>query len=230
MPKRPRRTNATSARTGGSFKYRRLNSYRSSTRPGFSKLYGRGPVARTEKKFIDLALTAFNASTTGVVSYISSGISQGASQSQRIGRNIVLKSIEGRGAVEAGTTTTIANVRLMLIEDKQPNKALAGITDILNSASYYSLNNDANKERFRTIMNMPLCIIGNNATPTTELANVPTNFYKKLNIEVTYGIIGDGTIADTTTGALLLVVVSDIAVGTASPNYNTTFRIRYIDP
>lgn len=199
-------------------------------RPGGYRTYRRGPVARTERKFLDVALTGYNSNTTGSVTYIASGISQGAGQSQRIGRNIILKSVEGRGDLSAGAAGIICNTRIMLVWDKQPNKGLAAITDILNSAHYTSQNNDQNKERFTTIMNMPLCNIGNSTTPATELVDIPVNFYKKLNIPVTYGIVGDGTIGDTTTGALLLVVVGDVGSGTGASIYATTFRIRYIDP
>lgn len=188
---------------------------------------------KQEVKFKDLASANYVANTTGSVTLIPDAIAQGAGESARIGREIWLKSVEVRGMVASDSTTTIASVRILLVWDRQPNKALAAVTDILNSAHPDSFLNDQNKARFKVIRNWWFVCEGNNATAGQQTGKTAHDFnhfikFKKPK-KVTYSTAGTGAIGDLNTGALLLVVVGNKAAGTDDAALTAGFRTRFFD-
>lgn len=182
-----------------------------------------------ERKFVDLANAVYACNTTGSITLIPI-IAQGASESQRIGRHVTLKSIQCHGVWNVDSTATLASARYLLVYDKQPNAALPAITAILNTANYFSFLNDANKDRFIVLRDKKWVGIGNSVTPTSGKEAAPINFFLKLNHKMTFGTGGTGLIADINTGGLYLITVGDIASGTADANISAGFRVRYVDP
>lgn len=192
---------------------------------------------RIEKKYVDLAAANYNCDTTGTVTLIPV-IAQGAGESQRIGRQVTLRSLECRGFFLNNSTAITNDVRMMIVWDKQPNKALAAVTDILNSASVNSFNNDQNKRRFKVLKNCDEVLCGNSLTAgqNNDSTCKDADFYIKLGngkrkkgLISEFGTAGTGAIGDITTGALLLVTVGSTAAGTAACTLTAGFRVRYTD-
>lgn len=184
-----------------------------------------------ERKYTDTAVAAYELDTTGSVTLISV-IPQGASQSQRIGRKVENKSIEVRGQVNTKTTTTITSGRVMLVYDRQPNKALAAVTDVLESASYYAFKKDENKNRFLILKDKHFKTTGNQTAAQINDSGIQNvHWFLKLprGLITEYSTAGTGVIGDITTGALLLVVIGTTAAGTAAMQAQLAFRVRFDD-
>jgi len=184
-------------------KYPKLQAMRVAARPrimgragsvrtgGFYGRYnGRSRMTR-EVKFFDTNLS-FLVDTTGEVPATGqlTLIPQGVTQSQRIGRECVIKSIVVKGVCQlqpgALAGQDVARVRLML--DTQCNGAAAAVTDVLVSADMsISLTNMSNSKRFRCLKEWNFVF---NATAGAVAALAPQiknwEFYKKCNIPVEY--------------------------------------------
>jgi hypothetical protein len=95
-----------------------------------------------EEKNIVFAPSGTNTAptTAGVVSATALSITQGTGDANRIGNVIHLKRYRARGYITGSTAATGA-LRLLFVRDKQPNGALPAVTDVLQSASWYSLPN-----------------------------------------------------------------------------------------
>ncbi len=188
-----------------------------------------------EMKFHDLDIDEGTIAAGGTISEDScNAIAQGTTESERIGRKCVIRSINWRFDIVGGTRANTAApsgdiVRVILYLDKQCNGATAGVTDILESADYQSFNNLANKSRFRTLMDRTYQIevvagSGADATAEWKLADTHDDFYKNVNIGVEF---------DATTGAITEVRSNNIGVLLLSKNGVTTFtskmRLRFSD-
>lgn len=190
----------------------------------------RRPTMKMEKKFVDLASATYALNTTGSIALIPV-VAQGAGESQRIGRKINLMSVQMHGYCLSDTATVTARGRVMIVYDRQPNAALAAITDVLDTISSQSFLNDQNKNRFRVLYNRHYAFSGNITTPATgKEIKIVDEFIKLRKLETTYGVVGTGAIGDIKTGALLLVTVGDVAAGTADANAVLGFRVRFYDP
>lgn len=156
-------------------------------------------------------------------------ISQGAGSDQRIGRRILVKSVYVRGRVFAPTTMTgAASFRMLVFQDKQPNGALAGATDLLIANEYLSPINLGNSKRFKILMDETL----DGRTISVD-TNEGINFerYVKTNIEIGYvNGAGAGTEADVlTNGIYCIVFFGGFGAGATAPVGKLWFRIRYVD-
>lgn len=138
-----------------------------------------------------------------------------------------------RGFAFNNTTALINYCRMMIIWDRQPNKALPAITDVLNSINSISFNNDQNKKRFKTLKNEEFTLVGNSATAgqNNDTTICAKDFYLKFKkpLRIQFGSAGTGAIGDITSGSLLLVTVGGGAAGTAAATLTAGFRTRYID-
>lgn len=101
----------------------------------------------TERKFVDVT-SAYSTTTAGQIVLVN-GIATGTDFTNRVGREITIKSLYGRCTF--ADATQINMVRLMYVYDKQTNGVLPAITDILSNASVYSPNNLNNRDRFVTL-------------------------------------------------------------------------------
>ncbi len=121
--------------------------------------YGRFAKAGGEQKFFDTDLDAvFTTIGATMTSANLNIIVQGNTESNRIGRKVVLTRVDCKGIMTlpgstAGTSinSTSDVVRLLLVCDKQTNGAAFVGTDLWETDSYRSFNNLANSSRFRTI-------------------------------------------------------------------------------
>lgn len=184
-----------------------------------------------DAKFFDTAAATYNCDTTGTITHLSI-VPQGTTVNSREGKSFRCTALQIRGQFQAGTTTTASTVAAYIVWDKQPNKALAAITDIFNSISSESLSKRENAGRFVLLKKYIRVLIGNSTTPATgqeykvieKYMKMPPNSVVECTAADTTGVIGN-----TINGALLLVTMGTVAAGTASGNFFGTFRLGFTD-
>jgi len=223
-----------SARSSGSYsssRSRKLMAARKGARLGYRKS-GYKPRGKSygtvTQKYVDTAHTSYTLNSTAVVTLIAV-IPQGPDEINRLGRNVMLKSFQMRGEIQAGSTGVQTMVRWLLVYDRQPNRALPLITDILTSTAYNAMRNLDNVDRFVIICDKLSSVVGSSATTGTESAQRAVNKYVKLgNLIANYQVGTTGAIGEINTGALLLVTFGE-SPGTAAPNLSVTTRTRFVD-
>jgi len=128
------------------------------TTPGFTRtggFYGRFPPSGGEQKFFDTSIS-FNFDSTGEVPATGqlNLIPQGVTESTRIGRKCVVKSISMKLTFyfPPGAGEGTARSWLGLVLDKQANGAAAAITDIFTGTNASTtFRNMANSTRFQIL-------------------------------------------------------------------------------
>lgn len=189
----------------------------------------RRSVASKDTGYVDLAAANYNCDTTGSIALIAT-IAQGASVNQRVGKKIVLKSLQCRGHIRAGTTGTFSEAAILIVYDRRPQGSLPAITDILNTANSRSFNNDANSGRFQILKRIDTVLTGNSVTPATGNEIKNCDFYLDLKKRpVEFMAAGTGAIGDISEGALYVVSVGTDVAGTTAPFAPLGFRTRFID-
>lgn len=205
---------------------------------------------RPEKKGVDIALTSANFNTTGSFTLLNATV-PGASEQNRIGRKISMKSLMIRGWVrynQAGTTPGDDLLRCIVVYDRQPNGATPVISDILQdtdqagtaSSSITANINLSNADRFKILRDwfwaVPQVVgIGGAATQNGQITDCGAKefsfktFINLNGMETHYNAGTAGTIADISTGALFLVTYG--ARASADAQYKLSFgsRVRYLD-
>jgi len=202
------------ARSGAGFGYRKS---------------GYGAARRSSNvKYVDLAAANYGCNTTGSVTLIPV-IATGPDETNRIGRNVELKSLQVRGRVFNNATATMNQCVVAVVYDRQPNKVLAGITDIYDSISPQAFRKDENKDRFLVLKEWRFILTaapGANVQADTKTIN---KYMKLKGLPVNYSNVGTGAIGDINTGALLLVTMGNVASGTADATFTAACRTRFTD-
>lgn len=183
---------------------------------------------RADSSYVDLPLANYNADTTGQIALINT-IAQGASVNQRVGKKVLLRSLQCRGSVEGNVLTNTAEAVMMIVHDKRPTGSLPAITDILDASTSKAFANDNNTARFTILKRIKKYVIGHSTTGGyTSASGFNTDFYMGLGITQVFNAAGTGAIGDIDEGALYIVVVGDSATS-AGPVFNVSFRVRYTD-
>jgi len=184
-----------------------------------------------ETGYLDTALTGYALDTTGTITLLNA-VPQGVAVTQRVGKKILLKSLQYRGISINGTTATVNDCAWIIVYDKRPTGALPAVTDILVAATATAFNNDANSGRFRIISRWDTSLIGNNTTA----ANLTSSFMKSCDtyiplkgLPTVYKAAATGAIGDIEEGALYLVTVGWNAAGTAAATLTINTRLRFVD-
>lgn len=198
-------------------------------RSGFSSNFFRLQRAyKNEMGYLDVAETTYPLNTTGSVTLLNA-VPQGAAVTQRVGKKIVMKGLQCRGAMNNDSTAILNDVAYMIVYDKRPTGALPTITDILVSNSPNSMNNDTNAGRFSILKRVDDVLVGNNSV-ATEATLKSCDWWLDLKTKpVIYKAAGTGAIGDIEQGALYLVTIGGTNAGTADASMTATFRMRFID-
>lgn len=184
-----------------------------------------------ELGYVDLATANYALDTTGSVTQLNV-VAQGAGVTQRVGKKIIMKSLQARGLLANNAAAAANDVAFMIVYDKRPTGALPAVTDILTSASSAAMNNDTNAGRFSIIKRYDDMLLGN----VTAGANYLTDMQKSCDwylslkgLPVTYKAAGTGAIGDVEEGALYLVTVGNNAAGATAATLVQQFRLRFLD-
>lgn len=189
----------------------------------------RAVAAAKETGFVDTALAGYACDTTGSITLLNT-VAQGASVNQRVGKKILLKSLQAHANLSAGTTATVNDCTVLIVYDKRPVGALPAITDVLNTVNSASFNNDANSGRFRILKRWDAVTVGNSTTPATGQEIIEGDFYLNLrDLPTTFKAAGTGAIGDQEEGSLLLITCGSNVAGTTAATFAAGFRLRFHD-
>lgn len=184
-----------------------------------------------ENKYVDVATATYACDTTGSVTHISV-VPQGDSVNQRDGRKFMPTSVNIRGSIGNGSTSTSTENAVMLVWDKQPNKALAALTDILDAATPIAQNKRENASRFTILRRWDSVLTGKSDGSTTS------GYIRNFDhfVRLPRGLIAECTPADTTgeignrvTGALLFVTVGNRTAGSTAAGLIVNIRVGFKD-
>ncbi len=204
--------------------------------PGFTRtagFFGRFGGTGGELKFHDVDLDDATVAAGAVVTDSINKIAQGVSEVQRVGRKCTIRSINWRFTLLLSPATASANtsdtLRVLLYLDKQANGATATNTDVLESASYLSFNNLANKGRFRTLMDRTYNINsaaggGDGTTEDYGPRDISDSFFKKVNIPIEFNA-ATGAITEIRSNNIGVILMSRAGV----VGFASKFRLRFSD-
>jgi len=181
-------------------------------------------------------------------------IQQGAGASQRIGNKVQLKSLRLRLSINSTgvAQTGVNDYRLMLVYDRQPNKAYPALNVLLDSltqanamanitlatTALYGNINPNNYERFSVIKDWQGTLPSYSAArlndgPSSNGSSNPwfvNEFIKLGSCDTVYdGTTNPMTVANITQGSLLLVSIGELSVATAPWDWYGTARLRFYD-
>ena len=176
---------------------------------------------------VDLAVANYACDTTGSITLLTT-IPQNASQNGRIGKKVMLRSLQCRGVLNGNAAVTKTDVAYLIVYDKRPN-GLPAITEILDSIDAGSLNNDDNTSRFTILKRVDDVLVGSVANQLTPSSMKNADWFLPINRIQTYNSLGTGAILDIQEGALYLVTVGGSAAGTAAGQLTVRFRTRFED-
>ncbi len=214
-------------------------------RAGFYGRYpgaGRRAAGGVELKFHDIDWDEAVADmSAGVISNTSSLvlIGQGITESTRIGRKAIIKSIGWRGQLQLASAANAQaphSVRLLLVMDTQCNgaaPAVSGTNGLFASADFQSFNTLVNKGRFRVLMDKTytmncLSAMGNGTANDTNAVNRNFTFFKRCNIPIEYsGTAAPSVITELRTNNIYGVMITSQASSTVS--LDSKFRFRFAD-
>ncbi len=182
-----------------------------------SKMMG---LLNTEFKSIDIAASGTVSTTAGFV--LLNGTAPGDDFDTRDGRVIRMKSIQITLTYFINSNATLTFIRILVFIDKQPNEATPTITQLLDTSSIVSFRNLDFRKRFIILKDdiVAMTIQGANRLGSWK-------YYKQIDAKTQYDADTTGTIADITTNAIFLMLVS--SEGTNLPNVTRVSRVRFID-
>lgn len=193
------------------------------------------PVAKSVKKYVkktvdrllddkysSATITDSAVSTSGVVSgTLLAGITQGTTDTARIGNHIRIKEITFRGIV---ADTVNAIFRIIILWDRQPNGALPAFGEIISSGSVTGMYNHdtvvgCGGQRFSVLYDKTLFNTCKVAGATdSKLAY----FRKKVDKVVTYDA-NAGAITDLVSNNLIVAYICNAATGDLSATWEVCF-------
>ncbi|AXH73291.1 MAG: coat protein/nuclear export [Cressdnaviricota sp.] len=214
-------------------KYSRRGSYTPNFSPGYTRptgFYGRYNRASLRKssvvnelKFKDTELVASEQLVAAVYYPLLTNsflvIPTGTGPSERIGRQISVKSISGRVKITKKLSNdSSTSARLIWVVDSQCNGTKPLLTDLLTPAgsSYiHAYRNMANVSRFTILKDSTYTLTSSTLSASemsTSFAEVTkiVKFYKKLNLPIEYdSTLTTGAITTIKSNNLLLCIVTD---------------------
>jgi len=185
--------------------------------PGYTRragFYGRYQGRDSEYKFFDTALS-FSFDLTNEVPATGQLvlIPQGVTESTRVGRKCVIKSILLKGTINlipGANALASGNAFQWLVLDKQTNGAAAAVTDVFTgSAAGTALRNLANSSRFQIIKKFkwqlsPMAGV----TTAFNTQALHYNWFKRCNIPIEYSST-TGAITEIRSNNLFLIAGAD---------------------
>lgn len=189
----------------------------------------------SEQKFFDTLLSG-TIDATGEVAPgggTSTGlclIPQGVTESTRVGRKCVIKSINMRGSLVLSNTIPSDHFNIAIVLDTQANGAYPSYTDVFETDTPLSHLNLANSQRFRILKRWVMSLEANTYNSGAGTYSNPRRiikFYKRCNIPLEFS---------STTGAITEIRSNNIFVmwssNTAGDDLTTAdlnFRLRFED-
>lgn len=196
------------------------------------------PAVLGERKVIDINNNIF-AFSAGPATNLLNGCIAGSQNFNRIGRKIMLKTLQVRGHIQAATdgTATEGLCRMIIFYDKQTNGAAPAHTDVVKSqnisgataSTVFDMFNLDNRDRFVILRDRAYSMSNQSTVATQTVAGTTTDQlieeYVPINMETIYNAGTAGTVGDITTGGLFVIFLSN----NASYQFSGAFRLRFQD-
>ena len=184
-----------------------------------------------DSKYFDVAGATYGCNTTGSITHLDI-VPQGTTVTTREGKSFRLTSVWARGSIDTLATTVLTDVLCMLVWDRQPNKALAAITDVIDVVTADSFTKRENAGRFKILKKWSMSMVGvSSGSGGGGISNHRVDDYVKMPpdcVAVCTNADTTGAIGNRISGALLLVTAGDqVAAGTVSANLISGFRIGF---
>lgn len=201
--------------------------------PGFTRTGGY--YGGMEKKFVDTALADGTMAAT-MTFYNLCVVAQGDTESQRVGRKIMIRSLDIRGNLTllgaTDVTNTSCQVRMRIVVDTQTNGAQFAATDLLETDAINSFANLANRKRFIVLKDKTFNLSAGGAAATgaayafSEVLR-DIKVHKRLEVPIEYdNSATTGAITTVRSDSLWVVFQTSTAEIVA---LSATARIRYSD-
>jgi len=160
-------------------------------------------------------------------------IPQGDTVNQRQGKSWQNTNLQVRGYIYNDTGAAVNHIAMYIVWDRQPNKVLATVADLLESSTASdAFMKRENKGRFLVIKKWHRVLLGNTTALSTGREAIVIDKWIRLPQEC----IAQATAADTTgaignrvTGALLAFFVGSNAAGNADASSVLSFRVGFKD-
>lgn len=198
---------------------------------------------KSEIKYFDTTSVSSNCSTTGTITQLNN-IGQGLVSQARVGNKVHLTSCDLRLIVNDNSApVTDAIVRVLIVYDTETDGALPSVGGSLTSNSILDNTNGLSPTSFRNPNNLTrykiLCdeIINHthgsyqSVTGTTTTLAPAKSWLKKSCSLNTFSQYNDGlaSITSINSGAMYIVLLSDIASGTNAPIIAYQHRLYFTD-
>ncbi len=178
-------------------------------------------VRAIELKFNDTNSGSLQPVTIGTF-FLMNGIGEGSGGDEREGIRLSISSVQYRLSVSAFVAGDKNQVRLLIVQDRQPNGAIFAIGDLLADGTaidaIVSPYNMLESHRFNVLVDKTINV--NESGPASVLARG----YKKCNIQTIYNF-SSGAITSISTNTIHALV---IGLNTEA-DYILFTRIRYLD-
>lgn len=177
---------------------------------------------KPEFKSVDTDLAGAG-NTTPTAIYLLNGLVPGTGSAQRIGRQVIIKSLELRFSFSGGAADSFW--RYIVVLDKQANGAAPAITDLLVANALYSPKNLTYVRRFTILLDE----IGSVETQATSESMKTFEKYKRINYVTEFNAGATGTVTDIATGSLYMFVFGSNAAGGNAFAISGSARLRFTD-
>lgn len=198
-------------------------------------LFKKKGASSAELKFKDTTKGATTLASAGaILNDTLIGLTEGNTDSTRIGNRITVKSVMVRGIAQlpaaVDVTLTSQVVRIIVYLDRQANGATATVADILAAADFNAFNNLDNSDRFRTLAETTIDMMTPGATPSGAAytyGEFNQSFFLKAKLNLDFKYKGNaGTVADLAGNNIgVLCIGKSDALGTVQ----YIARVRYTD-
>jgi len=195
----------------------------------------------TELKVFDIAVNTYNVNSTPIFQTLC--LPQlGSDMTNRIGRKIVLKTVQIRGTLQIADAAiqppgqqevALQRVRMILLWDTQPNGAVPALLDVLTFNDPSAQLNLDSRDRFKVLRDK-MFVLGPYINDTasskynTEKSAVNVKIFKKLDLETIFST-STGAVADIKSGNLLCLWLG-ISAGLNGPaEFVGSYRVRFDD-
>lgn len=183
-------------------------------------------VSKLEKVAKQVEFKTRNQTTTGTVTQVAgfvllNALSRGDLPTEREGTVVQVKSIQLGVTYQMQVAGVFTQLRVLIVQDRQPNQATPQFTDIYDNTTMTSFRNLNNRSRFITHMNTVVSM-SNSGSQGGYFS-----WYKRFDTKIQYDSSNAGDITDITTNAFYLILYS---TDTADPpSIQHTTRLRFTD-
>lgn len=179
-----------------------------------------------ELKMIDTDLTNAGVSTTATITCLNA-CQVGTDITNRIGREILMTSVQLRGFFNPSGANTGDIVFWAIVYDRQSNAAAPVWTDVYMTDSIFpETRNLNNRKRFKVLGSGYITVP---SATSIDAKYIPFEFYRKLKHPVEYNATNGGTVADIVTGGLFWMVRGITVLGANDVNCSIGGRVRFSD-